>query len=1024
MKKHYFKAVQKSLLIFIGIFSLNLNAQVTIFSENFSGSSGNFLPSGWVSSGDFYAEDGTGMPPGYATCTVSGSSGGYMLASYDGVSGTTESAESPVFSTLGKSNMTMNFNALLDVGSTRTFSLFFSVDGGATYPILVPFTNVSNNGAWAAVPSITLPSSIDGFTSVKFKIAFTSNNTGDFYAVDDIIITGLTSPIFYYNGVGQIDNLASWGTAGNGTGTPPTSFSAQAQTFYFTNAPSINLSNMAGTSISFTGSLTTVHVGTGTTSINLTIPTTHTLFVGSTTSLQVNNQATLTLQNITFPTANVNIQTGSLINYAQTAGIIAPISSAHYNMTISGGADIQAAGDFTVNNNFNATNGSYKMNGTPIRSLYLNGPISTSGGFIKTGNSILNIGGSGAIGTVNFAAGATTFSINKLFLNRAGQTLTLGSDLSVTSTASLSNGNINLNGKTLKLNGATTFPASAAAGVFIGSGSSNLTLGGTGALTNGLFMDQSSSSSKTIKALNLTKTGSTLNLGNSIEITDSVKITGATLNTGGNLTLKSTLNLKGRIAEISSGGSLSGNVTVETFAKGGSAGWAQLGVSGVSGQTFNSWYGQIPMTIEGSATGVTSAGGYYFESVQGWKETDPNGYDTTIVVTDPLVVGKGYWVYLASSTSSAADKIWTVTGAPVTGPVIMPVTNTPTVPASVQGYNLVSNPYASPISWTKLRNGNLQVADAIYVYNADLGTSTSYVGGFGTNGGTDVIPMGQGFYVQALNNTSLISAESNKVSNNTVANQLLKTASPSANIGLTLKLKINGNAGESDETGFRFHSAATSTFDAEWDANKLFTTPGYAGYPGAYSHYTSISSKGTGNVDYSINSLPIPATQSVSIPVLVKVASTGIYTISPIDLQNLPDPSCVVLRDKLLNVNHSLANGPYICSINDTTSAARFELNICAQGITTGVSNNSSASVANTIFINQDNDGAVVNTIFAQNTKAVISVYNIVGQKLMENITVNGTATETHLNLDLHNQVVLIRVTTDKESVTKKIVLH
>ncbi|MBA3663101.1 MAG: hypothetical protein H0W61_02695 [Bacteroidetes bacterium] len=537
---------------------------------------------------------------------------------------------------------------------------------------------------------------------------------------------------------------------------------------------------------------------------------------------------------------------------------------------------------------------------------------------------------------------------------------------------------------------------------------------------NGTGAQSVSGNSISINGIEISNTG-TKSLITPVNVLDSVKISAAgTLATGGNLTLKSTTSLKGRLAQIAAGGSVSGNVTVETFAKGGSAGWAELGASGIQGLTFNSWYGQIAMTIEGSATGVTSAGGLYFESVQGWNEADAYGYDTTIVVTSPITVGKGYWVYLASNNTSANDMVWTVSGPPVTGNVTINLTK------SLQnGDNLIANPYASPISWTKLRNGNTNVNNAVYTYNADGGVYASFVNGVGTNGGSDVIPMGQGFYVSANAATSLVAAESNKVSFNTSSNQLLRLSSPeetsSTNIGQVFKLKLNGSNGDFDETAFRFHSVATPAYDSDWDAVKIFATPGYAGYPGVYSFYTTISSK-SGNKDYSVNSLPPITTQSVSIPLLVKVMSTGSYTISPVDLQNFSNPSCLVLRDKLLNINHQLSNGPYICTISDTTSAPRFELNICAQSIPTSVSNN--VIEENNIQISQDQQGAFVKTSFNKSTKAVISVYNIVGQQLTENITVNGTENTTYLNLNTHNQVVLIRVTTDKESVVKKVVLH
>lgn len=529
-----------------------------------------------------------------------------------------------------------------------------------------------------------------------------------------------------------------------------------------------------------------------------------------------------------------------------------------------------------------------------------------------------------------------------------------------------------------------------------------------------------SGTSMTLNALEVGNTG-TKTLSAPVNILDSVKISAAgTLASGGNLTLKSTLNLKGRIAQIASGGSITGNVTVETFAKGGSPGWAELGAGGLSGLTFNSWYGQIPMAIEGSTTGVTSAGGYYFESVQGWDETNSNGYDTTITVTSPITVGKGYWVYLASSTSTANNMTWSASGTPVTGNVNITLTK-----SAQNGDNLIANPYASPISWTKLWNGNGAVNNAIYTYNADGGVYASYVSGVGTNGGTDIIPAGQGFYVSATSGTVLTATESCKTNNNTSANQLLRPSASQAtqsNIGQVFKLNINGTNGDFDETAFRFHASATTVYDQQWDAKKIFVTPGYAGYPGNYSQYTTISSK-SGNQDYSINSLP-PLTQSVTIPVLVKVMSTGSYTISPGSLQDFSNPTCFVLHDKLLNVNHNLNNGPYVCNIADTTSVPRFELIICAQSAPTAIENNANNTTVNPIQISQDMNGAFVKTSFDTPKNATISVYNVVGQKLGKDIHVNGTETTTYIALDLHNQVIMIRVTTDKESVVKKIVLH
>ncbi|MEO6301986.1 MAG: hypothetical protein ABIP51_02320 [Bacteroidia bacterium] len=456
--------MKKFLFVLVVLFSfLKGNSQaVVVYSEDFNSLTPPAVPSGWTQGlGYFLGEDGTNNPCG-STCTVVGSSGGNMLSCYDG--GVADAAISPVFSTLGKSTMTMDLNQFRDNTSTATFTIFFSTDGGSTFPISVPFTNSPANCTWNAITSIILPSSIDNQTNVCFQIALNGGNgNAAFHAFDDIIISGVQSPVFYYKGTGALDVFANWGANPNGTGTAPTSFTTVAQTFYITNAATVNFNNMSSSSITFAGNGSMLYVGTGTANINLTIPTTHTLFVNGGCGLQINNQATLTLQNTSFPTSSVTLMTGSAIDYNQSSGTVNAMPIAHYDMLVSGGADVTSVNTFTVLNNLTVTNGSYKMSVIPVNSVFFMGPISVSGaGTIKTANSKLAIMGSGAVGTINFSG---TQSVSSFTLDRVGQTLTLGSSFTVNSVASILNGNININSKSLKFGGITTLGT----GNFVGS---------------------------------------------------------------------------------------------------------------------------------------------------------------------------------------------------------------------------------------------------------------------------------------------------------------------------------------------------------------------------------------------------------------------------------------------------------------------------------------------------------------------------------------------------------------------------
>ncbi|MCP2937161.1 hypothetical protein NK983_31170, partial [Salmonella enterica subsp. enterica serovar Typhimurium] len=75
------------------------------------------------------------------------------------------------------------------------------------------------------------------------------------------------------------------------------------------------------------------------------------------------------------------------------------------------------------------------------------------------------------------------------------------------------------------------------------------------------------------------------------------------------------------------------------------------------------------------------------------------------------------------------------------------------------------------------------------------------------------------------------------------------------------------------------------------------------------------------------------------VPILAKAMVTGSYTLSPIDIQNVPAGSCVILKDKLLGISHNLRNGAYVCTLSDTTQTPRFELTICRTALSTGIQN-------------------------------------------------------------------------------------
>ncbi len=1001
----------KLVLAALSFLTLTSTAQVTAYSENFGGAGVTTFPASWVSATSDWLIDandvnGGGVP----ACTVPGSSGNSVMAGADGTNGAAQASVSESFSTIGFSNLQITWNGYRGAGAP-TVSLSISTDNATFVPL--SFTDVPADDAWHALTPVAVPVSFEGQSTVYIRWTYSTTAT-NFFAFDDLKVQGTPSPIFYWNGSGPVASLTSWGTNTDGTGLSPNSFTSNNQIFNLVNNTTATLSS----SLTLGGTGSVLNIGDGVTGINFTTNAGLTFTGGA--QMVVLNTSTLTLQSATFAnSSDVVLNTGSTVDFAQSSVVnIWPIT--YDNLTISGAADKNSGGSPVVNGVLNLNGRSLAMTNSALLTLTLNGTI-TGSGSLKTGNSRLTIGGSGAFGTINFTAGFTALAVNQFNVNRAGAGLViLGESLTVTGISNLQNGTINLNGKALTLNGAITLPSTASNGNFIGSLTSTLAIGGSGAFTNNtLFMNQGSASTRSLYDLSIIRNnGQTLNIGNPLEIVNSITTASTSIASAGNITLKADASRSAMVNAMSTG-AITGNVTVETIAAtSGTTGWTNLSPT-VNGMTVSSWDGQFPMSCSGCINDEVSAGGY-FVSIQGWNEAATGGAEyVELTGSSPLTLGLGYWVYLGTGQTTTSSILITTAGTIGQGVFTVPVTV-----SAQSGNNLVANPYPAPISWSAVAsdpsNSNLDGSAILYSPVGGQvtlnGSGASTPGGF-VNGG--VIPRGQGFYVHATSAGNVTFRESHKTTANTSANPILRAAAQPAK---EFRLSIAGPYAGYDEALFIFDDNATESFDRMLDAYKMFSTPGYLGYPGVYSQYTSISSR-MGNKDYAINSIPANGSNDLVVPILAKAMVAGTYTIAPIDIQNVPAGSCVILKDKLLGVSHNLRTGAYVCTLSDTTQTPRFELTVCRPAVSTGITN--AAADNNHVLINQDQAGAYVKTNFESSTKATISAYNTMGQKLMADREVEGKENTTYLDLgNVHSQVVIIKVTTATQSSVKKIYVN
>jgi trimeric autotransporter adhesin len=149
-------------------------------------------------------------------------------------------------------------------------------------------------------------------------------------------------------------------------------------------------------------------------------------------------------------------------------------------------------------------------------------------------------------------------------------------------------------------------------------------------------------------------------------------------------------------------------------------------------------------TPRGSGTGL------YDAFMAGWQV--PNS-------SDNMAVMKGY------SANIAKGQTLDFTGVLNNGALNVALTNGD-ASKSYRGWNLVGNPYPSPIAWSAVLAMSSNVDNAVYQRIATgqySGTWASYIAGVGTNGGTNKIAIGQAFLVRCSNN-----AGGSLVMNNTV----------------------------------------------------------------------------------------------------------------------------------------------------------------------------------------------------------------------------------------------------------------
>jgi hypothetical protein len=258
--------------------------------------------------------------------------------------------------------------------------------------------------------------------------------------------------------------------------------------------------------------------------------------------------------------------------------------------------------------------------------------------------------------------------------------------------------------------------------------------------------------------------------------------------------------------------------------------------------------------------------------------------------------------------------------------------------SSVEGYNLVGNPYASSIDWDQYQTTTStsgiyapNVNPFIYIIDPVNNNYNVYQAGHGGVGtivasGSNIIPSGQGFMVQAANASAQLifneSAKTNGQANAANGNLLMGHPPVAAAVPQYLHLLMLKDSVNTDGILINFASNTSSKYVLGEDA--------------AYRHGNGtvhLSSMSSDNIALAINAMPLPnqAAGQTIIPLAVDAITDGTYQLQMEAIKSIPALYTIWLKDAYRKDSLDMrANSTYAFDIlhSDTNSygAHRFTL--------------------------------------------------------------------------------------------------
>jgi hypothetical protein len=506
-----------------------------------------------------------------------------------------------------------------------------------------------------------------------------------------------------------------------------------------------------------------------------------------------------------------------------------------------------------------------------------------------------------------------------------------------------------ISGNTLQISGTITNNGTfdALDGTILMNGSSAQTIGAS------VF------SSNTIRNLTISNAAG-VSLSGLLNVTGIVYIQNGTLASDGYLTLASSASQTALI-DGSGAGTVTGNVTMQRYLP--SAFGYKYVSSPFLAATVNEFGDEIDL-------GSSFAPFYIYDesrTTSGWV-----GYATSTNLMNPLTG------YAAHFGSTAIPLTADIAGVVNNGPLSITLYNNNNT--YTQGFNLIGNPYPSPIDWNAAAGWTkTNIDNALYYFKSSTtdeygGTYSTYINGISSDGlATAIIPSMQGFFIHVSNGSYPVTGTlglNNSVRITDLTHPFMKSEEKSPLPLIRLGATFADDPASTDPMVIYFDEKAQTGFDTYLDALKLMNTD--FNVPNLYA-------LGTDGTKLSIDALPESTDSLRSIPLGLKTNINGNIVLRIIDIVEEHSWDKIYLTDLASSTDNDLLNNKeYKVNLEAGEYKNRFFINLRKKAI-----ENPDTSSHNSPFIVYSTYGVVKAYINTDKIgSGLLSIYNLTGQVL------------------------------------------